>query len=190
MARNESAKNCHYFLKWLSALTHFSFTDNSQVVIPGCIAHSELSPAVCHNNVLWSPGKQWAGWLWNGFSCEFVSVCLLFLLSVATCLLCGKRNNGVWNANVGTVSQSSAIRGLTYHKPLVLKLVYWSSSEHGWEVTDACYSDLSDDKHYNCSYRWRSYAGSGHTYLSGMQMCVDAVGSKSLRPHWRGFKNL
>lgn len=88
--QTRKAKNCHYSSKWLSALTYFSFTENSQVVIPGCIAHSELSPAVCHNNVLRSPGKQCAGWLWNGLSCEFVSVCLLFLWSVTYCLLCGK----------------------------------------------------------------------------------------------------
>lgn len=103
-----------------------------------------------------------------------VSLCFAVLIVSLECLFCGKTETWVYEMQMLVqYCESSAIRGSMYHKPSVLKLMYWSSSEHGWEVADACYSDLSDDKHNNCSYRWRSWTGGWHPYLSGMKICMD-----------------
>lgn len=123
-----------------------------------------------------------------------VSLCfslLIVLWSVTYCFLCGKTETLVYEMQMlAQYCKSSAIRGLTYHTPLVLKLVYWSSSEHGWEEADACYSDLSDDKHNNCSYRWRSCTGGWHPYLSGMKICMAMQWGPTGWDHTRelGFK--
>lgn len=121
----------------------------------------------------------------------YVSLCLLYLWSVTYCFLCIKTETLVYEMQMlAQYCKSSAIRGLTYHTLLVLKLVYWSSSEHGWEEADACYSDLSDDKHNNCSYRWRSCTGGWYPYLSGMKISMAMQWGPTGLDHTRelGFK--